>query len=401
MEGSPKKGRSDAETSTPEALARQRVLLVDDDPQILDLYSAILGNEYDLQHASAGREALLLLKEQHFDTVVCDLVMPDISGLQFLKTVRETDLDLPVMLVSGAATLETALQALEFGAFRYLTKPVENAGLRSAVAYGVRLSRMARMKRQALEVVNGASTLEFDHAALEVRFERSLAGLWMAYQPIVSWSLKTVVAWEALVRSDEPTMNNPGVIFPAAERLARVEELGRRIRASIAASIDAVPTTGEVYVNLHPADFADPDLYDPSAPLSLVAKRVVLEVSERASLDTVRDARPRIASLRRMGFRIAIDDLGAGHAGLSTFTQLEPDIVKLDMSLVRGADREPTKRKLIKSMTGLCKDLSMLVVMEGVETPGERDACINAGCDLLQGYLFGKPDRSVLPAKFN
>ena len=390
--------RQDAETSTPEAHGRSRVLLVDDEPHILELYQVALNEEYDLDTASTGLEALKRVGGSHYDTVVCDLVMPDCNGLQFLKMVRERDLDLPVMLVSGAATLETALQALEFGAFRYLTKPVEIAALRGAVSYGVRLSRMARMKRQALEVVGGENAMSVDRTALEARFEKSLAALWMAYQPIVQWSQKLVFAYEALVRSDEPSMNNPGLIFDAAERLGRVAELGTRIRRSIASSIESIPTNAQVFVNLHPADFADPDLYDPSSPLSKHAERVVLEVSERASLDAVRDARPRIASLRKMGFRIAIDDLGAGHAGLSTFTQLEPDVVKLDMSLVRGADREPTKRKLIKSMTSLCKDLSMLVVIEGIETAGERDACIDAGCDLLQGYLFGKPTRTINPA---
>lgn len=392
--------RSDPESSIPEMPAvRPRLLAVDDDAQILELYRAALGGSYDLVTASDGQEALALVGRESFDTVIVDLLMPGFDGLSFLRAVREEDSDLPVMLVSGAATLDTALKALEYGAFRFLTKPLEIPSLRGAVEYGVKLARMGRIKRQALEVLGrGPSAPAFDRPALSAHLDRALAGLWMAYQPIVSWSQKLVFAYEALVRSDEPQMGNPALIFDAAERLDRVAELGRRIRASIAESIHSIPSEAQVFVNLHPADFADADLYDPKAPLSMYASRVVLEVSERASLETVRDARPRISSLRRMGFRIAIDDLGAGHAGLSTFTQLEPDVVKLDMSLVRDADREPTKRKLIKSMTGLCKDLSMLVVIEGVETAGERDACIAAGCDLLQGYLFGKPARTITPA---
>jgi len=389
----------DPENSTPESHAlRERVLVVDDDPQILDLYETALRGHYDVVRASDGKEALQKLNKESFATVVVDLVMPGFDGLSFLKAVRERDTDLPVMLVSGAATLETALKALEYGAFRFLTKPLEMKALVGAVDYGVRLARMGRIKKQALEVLGAKKPDGVARAHLSANFEKSLSGLWMAYQPIVSWSQKLVFAYEALVRSDEPSLPHPGVIFEAAERLERVGELGRRIRASIATSINSIPSDAQVFVNLHPADFDDPDLYDPKSPLSSFASRVVLEVSERASLSTVRDARPRIASLRKMGFRIAIDDLGAGHAGLSTFTQLEPDVVKLDMSLVRDADREPTKRKLIKSMTGLCKDLSMLVVMEGVETAGERDACVAAGCDLLQGYLFGKPARAIQPA---
>ena len=91
--------------------------------------------------------------------------------------------------------------------------------------------------------------------------------------------------------------------------------------------------------------------------------------------------------------RIAIDDLGAGYAGLTSYTALEPDIVKLDMSLVRDVDRDRKKEAVVRSMTSLCKDLGMLVVAEGVETVGERDALVEIGCDLLQGYLLAKPGR--------
>jgi EAL domain-containing protein (putative c-di-GMP-specific phosphodiesterase class I) len=101
-----------------------------------------------------------------------------------------------------------------------------------------------------------------------------------------------------------------------------------------------------------------------------------------------------VAELRALGFRIAIDDLGAGYAGLTSFAVLEPEIVKLDMSLVRDVHKHPTKQKLIRSMTALCKDMGMTVVAEGIENVEERDAVIDLGCDLLQGYLFAKPGRA-------
>jgi EAL domain-containing protein (putative c-di-GMP-specific phosphodiesterase class I) len=96
--------------------------------------------------------------------------------------------------------------------------------------------------------------------------------------------------------------------------------------------------------------------------------------------------------LRAMGFRLAVDDLGAGYAGLATFSQLQPEIVKLDMSLVRRLDENPTKLAVVRSMRQLCTDLHIDVVAEGVESPAERDALVAAGCPLLQGYLFGRPE---------
>jgi EAL domain-containing protein (putative c-di-GMP-specific phosphodiesterase class I) len=102
---------------------------------------------------------------------------------------------------------------------------------------------------------------------------------------------------------------------------------------------------------------------------------------------------PLAAELKAAGFRLAIDDLGAGYAGLTSVTLLEPAIVKVDMSLVRGIDRDPKRQSVLRSIVGLCSELHILVVAEGVETAGERDKLVSLGCDLLQGYLFAKPGR--------
>ena len=122
-----------------------------------------------------------------------------------------------------------------------------------------------------------------------------------------------------------------------------------------------------------------------------MASRVVLEVTEREALDGIPDLRERVRSLRSLGYRLAVDDLGAGYAGLSSFAVLEPDIVKIDMSLVRAVDREPLKSRLIDSIVTLCRDLGPLVVAEGIETSAERSVLVELGCDLLQGYLIGRP----------
>jgi EAL domain-containing protein (putative c-di-GMP-specific phosphodiesterase class I) len=125
-----------------------------------------------------------------------------------------------------------------------------------------------------------------------------------------------------------------------------------------------------------------------------------LEVTERAAIYRVDHLPARIRKLRELGYRIAVDDLGASHAGLSSFRQLGPDVVKLDISLVRDIDHSAAKTSLVKSMIALCtQDLGMRVVCEGVETEGERDALCSVGADLLQGYLFGMPSRSFQPSR--
>jgi EAL domain-containing protein (putative c-di-GMP-specific phosphodiesterase class I) len=135
------------------------------------------------------------------------------------------------------------------------------------------------------------------------------------------------------------------------------------------------------------------------APLTRYADKVVLELTERASLHRVDHLQHRINQLRDLGYRIAIDDLGASHAGLSSFRQIGPDMVKLDISLVRDIDSSAAKAQLVKNMIALCsQDLGMRVVCEGVETEPERDTLLGIGADLLQGYLLGMPTRSFQPS---
>ncbi len=178
-------------------------------------------------------------------------------------------------------------------------------------------------------------------------------------------------AFEALVRSREAKLPHPGALLDAAERLDRLPDLGRAIRARVEA-----PAEGLVFVNLHPMDLLDEHLYSSDAALSRLAARVVLEITERSSLDRVPDVRARIDRLRELGFRVAIDDLGAGYAGLAAFAALNPEVAKIDMSLVRGVDGDPVRQRLIGSMIALCRDLGIELVAEGVETPAERDALI-------------------------
>jgi EAL domain-containing protein (putative c-di-GMP-specific phosphodiesterase class I) len=371
-----------------------RVLVVDDEPALLRAYSAMLRRQHcDAESASSGDEAVRKLDERSFDVILSDVQMPGMSGLEFLRAVRQRDLDIPVILMTGQPGLEGAMHALEYGAFRYLVKPIDPGLLEEVILRASRLHRMARLKRQSQEVQGLSGTAPGDRAGLETRFAQALERLWMAYQPIVVWSERRVFGYEALLRSDEPTMGTPGDLLDAAERLGRLHDLGRAIRRRVGHQAASAPSDAHFFVNLHAADLNDDELYSDDAALCGLADRVVLEVTERASLDNVRAIEQRVGRLRERRFRIAVDDLGAGYAGLTSFTLLEPAVVKLDMSLVRGIDTHQRKQSIVRAMTRLCGELGMMVVAEGVETVPERDALTGLGCDLLQGYLFARPSR--------
>jgi EAL domain-containing protein (putative c-di-GMP-specific phosphodiesterase class I) len=376
------------------ATPRGRVLIVDDDPtQIRSIGRVLRLRGYEVESAGNGTEASRVLRPDTFDVVLSDIAMPGMDGIALLQFVRERNLDVPVVLLTGEPAVSTAVKALEFGAFHYLTKPIDLPALEVVIDKAVCLHRMTMMKRQAAELL-GNPIEQDDTKRLTANFDRMLESMWVAYQPIVSSSTRRIFGHEALLRSTEPSLPHPGAVLDAAERLGRLEILGRTIRGRAVEPFAGRADKGILFVNLHTTDLLDPELLAKDAPLSLIAHRVVLEITERSSLEKVKDVRTRIAALREIGFRIAVDDLGAGYAGLTSFALLEPEIVKLDMTLVRDVHQSATKQKLIRSMAALCKDMGMMVVGEGVETVEERDSLIELGCDLLQGYLFAKPGRA-------
>ncbi len=368
-----------------------KVLVVDDDVLQLRSYKRILvAAGFEVDTAQTSPSAVEMTAKDDYDVIISDINMPTMNGLQLLRAVRKHDLLIPVILMTGDPLVETAAKAVELGALRYLFKPIQPDELRDVTAYAVRMHRLGHLREQALRATQRPAQAS-DRAGLEAGFESALDLLWMAFQPIVSWKEHNVFAYEALVRSSEPSLPHPGALFDAAERLGKLHELGRKIRQRVVEASPELPENVLLFVNLHPRDLLDEELYEPSAPLSTMANRVVLEITERAPLDDMGDLRSRLQALRDLGFRFALDDLGTGYAGLSGFTVLDPWVVKLDISLVRDVHLEATKLSVIKAMVNLCRDLRITVISEGIESPEERDALVDVGCDLLQGFLFAKP----------
>lgn len=370
------------------------VLLVDDDEAVLKMTQRVLEKRgYRVVSCSSGAEALAWLGRMAFDVMVSDVQMPGTSGLGLLRAVRDRDLDLPVVLVTGNPNVDSAVAAVEYGAFKYLIKPLSGDGLDEAVERAANFGRMARLKREYLQEFGSGVFPVADRAGVDATLDRALDSLWMAFQPIVWASSGSVFAQEALLRSSEPALPHPGAVLEAAERSGRLHELGQRVRTQVAQAIATAPSDWTFFVNLHPQDLLDPVLHGENSALAGMSRRIVLEITERASLDAMPEVTRRIAALRERGFRIALDDLGAGYAGLTSFALLEPEFVKLDMSLVRDIHQSPTKQKVVGSMVRLCHEMGKRIVAEGVEIEAERLALLELDVDLLQGYLFARPGR--------
>jgi len=368
------------------------IIIVDDDVEIGRALTRLLAHEgFAPTFFDDCVPAVEAARTGQYSAILSDIAMPGMDGLELMRQVRRFDFDIPIILLTGEPTIDSAKKAIELGAYRYFTKPLDSQELAGAVKNASFAHKMAKIKRTSAQMLGKTGDSPSDMVGLMVAYDAAVATLWMAYQPIVNSSDGSVFAYEALMRSESKSLPHPGAILDAAEELGMLDDLGRRIRAISPKPFLEKGNHALLFLNLHPRDLADAQLLETGTTLAGFAEHVVLEITERASLEKIPDAQKTIAELRSRGFRIAVDDLGSGYAGLNSFALLEPEIVKLDMAIVRDVDTNKTKQKLMHSMVDLCHDMGILVVAEGVETRTERDRCVELGCDLLQGYHIARP----------
>lgn len=366
------------------------VLVVDDEDGVRRVFSRVLLRAgFRVTEAADGVAALSLLSTNHYDVLLSDINMPTLSGVALLAAVRKRSLTTQVVLATGNPTIETAMGAVELGAVRYLAKPVDHRVL-------VEVIREAARRQKELERVG-------DNSRLMAAFEEALEYALLYIQPVVSLRRRMIWGYEALLRTTASRLSSPMSILAAAGPLQQLDRLGRHVRQLAAEKLKQLPPDVQLLVNLHPQDLFDSQLQDPQMPLSVVANRIILEVTEHASIGHRRDVERTAQQLRNMGFGIAIDDLGAGHAGLNRLLYLRPSLVKLDMELVRGIQYDSMQRTLVSTMIRLCEDLGIQIIVEGVETKDERDVLADLGCDLMQGYFFARPQeglQEILPERY-
>ncbi len=375
--------------------AAPTVLLVDDDPVFRSSCQRPLKSAgYEVALAANAEEALAAVGSVAYDVIITDVNMPGMDGIELLRCVRELDTLVSVIVLTGEPNSDSAARAAELGAMHYLIKPVETGRMLTVAKRATRMTRLARLQRCGGVAANGElSVAEPQRLGRDAQLARALGSLWLAHQPIVEAGSHHLMGYEALMRVDDASFPGPPAIVELAQECGRLPVLGRTVRHRAARAVSQLDEDLVLFVNIHPSDLLDESLRDGRGPLSQLASKVVLEVTERASIEGIPEVSAIVTELRRLGYRLAVDDLGAGFAGLSSLTVLEPEFVKIDMSLVRGIDSAPQKRRIVAGIIALARELGMTVVSEGVETVAEHNTLIDLGSHLLQGFLIGKPER--------
>ena len=364
-----------------------RVLIVEDDAAVMRTIRRVLSPDWETVPANDGLAGVEAFLREDFDVLITDIAMPGMDGLALSERVREVSDDIPVILITGNPSVESAMEAVELRAFKYLPKPFHAETLRSTVRDAAQQGRMARMRREALRVAGYPGQSE--DVGRRIEMVKALDSLWIAYQPIVDRESR-LVAYEALVRYDEGDFDDPVALLTAAEALGMAEQVCGQVRALAPVPFIARPNE-MLFVNVDPRQLAGLCATAPGDALSLMASRVVLELTEHISLRGVTEVEESIALLKTAGFRLAVDDLGAGYSGLASFAQIGPDFVKLDRRLVSGVASDFDRKRIVSGINRLCHDLGIKVIGEGIETREDLDALLALDCDLFQGYLIGHP----------
>jgi EAL domain-containing protein (putative c-di-GMP-specific phosphodiesterase class I) len=227
----------------------------------------------------------------------------------------------------------------------------------------------------------------------------------MAFQPILrlpEGGAPEVFAYEALVRG--PAGEGAGSV------LAQVTEANRyafdqscRVKAiELAAGLGLAETGALLSINFLPNAVYEPRAciratLAAAARTGFPPRSLMFEVTENENLRDPAHLLNILASYRQMGFRTAIDDFGAGYSGLGLLAEFQPDVVKLDMGLVRDADSRPARAAILRHTAALCRELGITVVAEGVETLAELRVLQGVGVELFQGYLLARPGFERLP----
>jgi EAL domain-containing protein (putative c-di-GMP-specific phosphodiesterase class I) len=211
------------------------------------------------------------------------------------------------------------------------------------------------------------------------------------FQPIVSVHSRHVAGVEALARFTSDATTSPDVWFAQAELVGRGVELELlAIRTHLAAA-RALPDHLYVAVNASPAAVLNPDLLHALLAGDICPTRIVVEITEHATVADYAPLQNAVDTLRVHGVRLAVDDAGSGYASFRHIVALAPDIIKIDRALISGIDQDKACRAMVASLVLYALDCGSLVVGEGVETAAELESLELLGVDAVQGYHLGRP----------
>ena len=362
------------------------ILVVDDDASLRRMLRLVLQRSgHHVEEAEDGSEALRKATKDSYDAAVVDYQMPPPDGLELLSQLREMQPRCVRLLMSGTLDLPVVMDAINRGEVtRVIQKPFGRQAIVTALEDAI--AARNRYEDQCIGALNHG--FEAQRRYLEECLSTDV--LTLALQPIVSATDGSVRGYEALLRSSHPILDTPTRVVGAAEAHDMLNRLADHVAQCAARALPSLPGDVNLFINVHPGELADAArVQERFARLRPWASRVVVEITERSHVLQI-NWREALDFLTNAGFRVAVDDLGAGYNSLSVLAELQPAFVKVDMSIVRNIDSDSRKQRLVEMLARFVRATNAQLIVEGIETEAEAAAVRRLGVDLLQGYLLGR-----------
>lgn len=396
-------GRADASV-----LAAATVLVVDDHVPNLTLLERILtqAGVTRVQVTTDPTAVMELYAKFRPDLVLLDLHMPGMDGVAVLDALARATAPgefVPVIVLTADATPEARNRVLDAGASDFLTKPFD----RAEVVLRARNLLYARMLHFRLRAQNADLQAEVD--ARNAADERARAaamdkrrriedvlndgGLRIVFQPIVQLDTLKIVGYEALARFDGRPQRPPNIWFAEAADVGLSLELELAAVRAALEHVASLPDGTFLTLNVSPASMTTPELADLLAPYA--RDRLILEITEHAQVADYDELLGALTRLRQTGARFAVDDAGAGYASLYHILRLRQEVIKLDISLVRGIHGDPVKRALASSLVTFGLEIGSDLIAEGIETAEDLTSLVALGIAWGQGYHLYRPDHRL------
>ncbi len=231
------------------------------------------------------------------------------------------------------------------------------------------------------------------------RSEVAAPDIAFAFQPIVDLANGTIFAHEALVRGPNGESAASVLAQVDDDNRYRFDQQCRTVAIGQAAALDL---QGALSINFMPnavyrAEACLRSTLAAARTHGFPIERIIFETVESEHVGDHAHFIEVFRAYKRLGFRTAIDDFGSGYSGLNLLVDFQPDLVKLDMKLLRGIDTDRVRQRIVAGALAICRDLGITVIAEGIETRGERDYLADQGVSLMQGYFFARPAFQATP----
>lgn len=286
--------------------------------------------------------------------------------------------------------------------YPYLTQPPEipvGSGLtlhRPFQSPESQIRRLVETTLQATQFELARSRHERARELQRILFERTLTSV---YEPIVRLQDRSVIGYEALSRGPVGSgLETPMALFSVAERHNLDYELDALCRQQALRNSRGLQPGHKLFLNIlptsiHHPDFGSAQIRETLTGLGLAPRDLVLEISERQSIANFHIFRDAIDRFSKLGFTIALDDVGTGYSSLEATMELSPEFLKIDMSLIRGIDADPNKQELLRGLQNLARRMNATIIAEGIESQAELETVCGLGIDCGQGFLLGRGGR--------